>query len=867
MSKFRAIYRLALESDIASHTEVQDIHALWTSLHDDEGVPRFSLFNQGILAAFKDDLAIMLPVENGAYYYAHLGNNIAQLNGASMQDKKTSDFNEDVSAFLKEVYAFSAQIKKAVYACDESAIAAQVHCWHRFLFPFYDANNKIACIVTYLRPSSLRHQVWKSISDIVGLGVASLEPIRDKSGVIYDYLTIEAAGIKQFFGKDTPGSLNELLQRQISREEIELLSAPYDDGHCLLEETIDRRFNEKVTSLKLEVHSSNIGLILNLQDVTDIRQAQLSLVKRSEELKIAQKLGRIGGWRKEFKSKTYWWSQEIYDLLGLKPGAFVPTTEAKTALFQNDDAARTIEAMKCVLDDAKPRTLDVSAKRGDGAICYFTIHIELERDKVGNPIGFIGTIQDITARKEAEIQLEKLAYFDPLTSLPNRAMFKKELEHRVQVSMSSGKAFFLMLMDLDKFKEVNDSLGHSAGDALLERVARDLREIVPSHSLVARLGGDEFAILFQEQDNAVDIDDLASHIVMHCNDAFLLDQGEVQIGISIGIAEGLKDGIDGNALLKNADLALYNAKDNGRGRYSFYKNIMSDKADERMSLARDLKKALADDKLELHFQPLVAMASNKVMGFEALLRWNHPERGYVPPSEFIPVAESSSLICDLGFWAMTKACKTLKEWLDAGNAPVSMAVNVSAVQFWQSSFEDEVKEIIANAGIDPQLLTLEVTESVFLDQGNMRVRNCFQELARIGVNLAIDDFGTGYSSLGYLSEMPFEKLKIDRSFVTNVDQSPEKRKLLQGIVGLARGLGMTTVVEGAETLGEILVLKSLGCNFVQGFYYAKPQPFNAWSNMIKEIEGTAVKELPANLEKDPANNIAEDITDLMPLRA
>jgi diguanylate cyclase (GGDEF)-like protein len=523
--------------------------------------------------------------------------------------------------------------------------------------------------------------------------------------------------------------------------------------------------------------------------------------------------------------------------------------------------------MKCVVELGKPKTLDVAALRGDGTTGYFTIHIELERDKHSNPIGFIGTIQDISARKEAELQLEKLAYFDPLTSLPNRAMFKKELEHRIQVSLASGKPFYLLLMDLDKFKEVNDSLGHSAGDALLERVARDLREIVPSHSLVARLGGDEFAIIFQEQDHSIDIDDLASHLVMHCNDAFLLDQGEVQIGISIGISEGLKDGVDGNALLKNADLALYNAKDSGRGRYSFYKNVMSAKADDRMSLARDLKKALAENKLELHFQPLVAMASHKVIGFEALLRWNHPERGYIPPSEFIPIAESSSLICDLGFWAMTKACKTLKEWLDAGNTPVTMAVNVSAVQFWQSSFEDEVKEIIRSSGIDPKLLTLEVTESVFLDQSNLRVRNCFEELARLGVNLAIDDFGTGYSSLGYLSEMPFEKLKIDRSFVTNVDQSPEKRKLLQGIVGLARGLGMTTVVEGAETLGEILVLKSLGCNFVQGYYYAKPQPFEAWTSMIKEIEGTAVEEAPSNPEKIPLNNNADDISDLMPMRA
>jgi diguanylate cyclase (GGDEF)-like protein len=844
MPRIRAIYRMALEADIASHSDVKKLHRLWLSLHDNNGVPRMALLDQCSLNWCKDNLAIMLPVKNGSYYYAHLGENIANLNGSSIQGKKTSDFHPDFSAFLTEVYTSSATSHKVVYACDESAIAAQVHSWRRFLFPFYDDQGTIACVVTFLMPSSLRHEIWQSISTNVGLGVASLEPILDDKGNTFDFLLIEASGISNLLVTENPRTLNELLNRQLNTDEIKRLSdAP--PGQLLLSETIDLRSQSTIASLQVKIQASKVGLILNVQNITDVRNSQLLLEKRTEELKMAQKLGRIGGWRKELNSSTYWWSQEIYNLLRLKPGAFVPTPEAMAELYLEDDARRTAKMQKIVLDSGKPNNLDVAARRGDGSIGYFTIEIDLERDENNIAIGFFGTIQDITERKEAEIQLQKLAYFDPLTSLPNRAMFKKELEHRVQASLVSGNNFYLMLMDLDKFKEVNDSLGHAAGDALLERVARDLRELAPSHALVARLGGDEFAILFQSSETGLEVDDFATAIVMHCNEAFLLDQGEVNIGISIGISEGLKDGTDAMVLLKNADLALYSAKDGGRGRYHFYKNIMSDKADERMSLARDLKKALAEDNLELHFQPLVAMASQKVIGFEALLRWKHPERGYVPPSEFIPIAESSSLICDLGFWAMTKACETLKQWVDAGNAPLTMAVNVSAVQFWQSSFETEVKGIIASTGIDPTLLTLEVTESVFLDQGNARVKSCFEELAKLGVNLAIDDFGTGFSSLGYLSEMPFEKLKIDRSFVTNVDKNPDKRKLLQGIVGLARGLGMTTVVEGAETIGEILVLKSLGCNIVQGYYYAKPQPFHAWLNMIESIEGSAVPELPA----------------------
>jgi predicted signal transduction protein with EAL and GGDEF domain len=325
----------------------------------------------------------------------------------------------------------------------------------------------------------------------------------------------------------------------------------------------------------------------------------------------------------------------------------------------------------------------------------------------------------------------------------------------------------------------------------------------------------------------------------------LLDEGEAHIGVSIGIAEGVKDGAAVAQILKNADLALYSAKNGGRGRHHFYDAAMSDEAEGRISLGRDLKRALSEDALELHFQPIVALATRKVMGFEALLRWKHPLRGWVPPGEFIPIAESSSLICDIGFWVLNRACRAMKSWIDAGNPPLVIAVNVSAAQFWQSSFETEVKDILQKSGLPPDLLKLEVTEGIFVDSANKRVKDCFEALTALGVRLAIDDFGTGFSSLSYLSALPFSELKIDRSFVSGIDQAADKRKLLQGIVGLARGLNMATIIEGAETHGEVLMLQTLGCSLVQGYYFTRPQPFEAWAAMIAGIEETAEDVIPS----------------------
>jgi diguanylate cyclase (GGDEF)-like protein/PAS domain S-box-containing protein len=832
----RAVYRIAQDVDFAIDQDALSLLSHWRALKDARGRVPLALLQAPVLAAIRDNIEIMTPDGDGAFRYVHHGDELARAAGVKLGGRSTAEFRSDVAAFFLSSYGLAAESGEVVYAINESALVTPIHAWRRYHFPFHDDEGRVACIVGLVRPTMEQNRVWRAVSMTAGFGAGSLEPLRGPGGEVHDFMIIEAAGLAPLLFGRNPSTLGDLFGRVLEPPLVEaLLTASI--GERILSETIEVGSNDGRRDLLAQVHSSEIGLILNVRDVTEMTAAQQLIARRTAELKRAQILGRIAGWSMNLKEKTLYWSPEMIALLRLDPQTFKATPQSVNALYLEEDRKRAAEVQRRVLDTGVRASLDVSARRGDGTTGHYTLEFSADHAADGEVVGIFGTVQDITERKEAELMLEKLAYFDPLTGLPNRAMFKKELDHKVQAAVATGRSFHLMLMDLDNFKDVNDTLGHGAGDMLLVRVARMLRQAAPADALVARLGGDEFAILYQPHAGDPTVDRLANAIVMEAADPILLDDGEAHIGVSIGIAEGVKDGAAVAQLLKNADLALYSAKDAGRGRHHFYDPSMSGQAEDRISLGRDLKRALADDALDLHFQPIVALGSRTVVGFEALLRWRHPTRGYVPPAEFIPIAESSSLICDLGFWVLNRACRAMKAWIDAGNAPLVIAVNVSAVQFWQSSFETEVKDVLKSTGLPPELLKLEVTESVFVDSGNKRVRDCFHGLADIGVKLAIDDFGTGFSSLSYLSALPFSELKIDRSFVTGIDMAADRQKLLQGIVGLARGLNMSTIIEGAETLGEVLMLQGLGCNLVQGYFFARPQPFEAWPEMIASIEG------------------------------
>jgi diguanylate cyclase (GGDEF)-like protein/PAS domain S-box-containing protein len=577
-----------------------------------------------------------------------------------------------------------------------------------------------------------------------------------------------------------------------------------------------------------------------------LRSTESILQHRSDQLVEAQLLGKIGDWSYRFGESTISWAPELYDLLGYDAESFGCSHAAVMAGYVGDSARHVLESQAEVIRTGEPRGVDVKFRRGDGSIGDFVVKSKVLRNENGLTVGFSGTIQDISDRKAAEERLESLAYYDPLTGLANRALFRREINDVLTRCGRTGSFAALLLLDLDRFKEVNDSLGHAAGDELLGKIGHLISRKLESIHFLARLGGDEFAIIVPEIADRAAVQVLALEVIAAVSGPIMLDRGEVNIGTSIGIATIPHDGTTLNDLQRNADLALYRAKEEGRGRFKFFDAAMCVAAQSKMAMARDLRRAISENTgLDVHYQPQVDLSTGRVMGYEALMRWTHPTLGNVSPAEFIPIAESSQLICDIGLWILRQAAVQAKAWLDAGETPREMAVNVSAAQIWHTDFVYDVLRILEDTGLPPHLLCLELTESLLADHAEGRVRTVLTELKRLGVTLALDDFGTDYSSLGYLTQLPFDKLKIDRIFIDGIADSGRARKLLEGIIALGRGLNMTIVAEGAEKPDEIEILRGFNCDIVQGFIFARPSIAAEALAFAHKLDGNPAGALPA----------------------
>jgi diguanylate cyclase (GGDEF)-like protein/PAS domain S-box-containing protein len=579
-----------------------------------------------------------------------------------------------------------------------------------------------------------------------------------------------------------------------------------------------------------------IGYRGTATDITTLREAERLLTHRTMALREAHRMGKIGTWSYRLGDERATWTAECYMLFGLDPDTFDTTHQNVLRSFVGDGAERLVEMQRQVIRTQSTATIDVQALRADGTSADLAMTCKPETDASGAVIGIIGTVQDISERKEAQRQLEALAYHDPLTGLANRALLKRELAGTIDSCFRRGTAGALLLIDLDRFKEVNDSLGHAAGDELLGKVGLILRAELGPKAFIARLGGDEFAVLPDRNTPAHEVELLADQLVDRLSGPIDLTEGEAFIGATIGIAHLPRDGASVDEAMRNADLALYMAKEAGRGRSMVFAPSYALAVEQRLDLARHLRRAVEMGTLHAHYQPQVELPSRRVTGFEALLRWNHPERGSISPSEFIPIAESSGLIVDLGLWILREACVQARSWLDQGFPPRSVSVNVSPAQFWNMDFETAVSAVLAETGLPAHLLCLELTESLFVDHTEHRISRTLTALSALGVRLALDDFGSGYSSLGYLTRLPFDRLKVDRSFVDGIAARPEKRKLLGGIVALSRGLGMTVVAEGAEREAEIAVLSELECDCVQGFVFSRPVPPDLAQSVAQAIE-------------------------------
>lgn len=440
------------------------------------------------------------------------------------------------------------------------------------------------------------------------------------------------------------------------------------------------------------------------------------------------------------------------------------------------------------------------------------------RDSAGNFAGFRGSGTDITKMRRSAQDNSKLATYDSLTGLLNRFRMSKLLETTLSAFAPQKRAFAVILIDLDRFKQVNDTLGHPAGDALLKQVAERLIRAIGDREKISRLGGDEFQILLPDIEDRSVLGEIAEKIIRTLSHPYSVDGCRCIIGASVGIAVSPFDGQTSEDLVRNADLALYAAKGSGRGRFRFYSSDLLQAAEDRRILEEDLRDALAKDQMWLAYQPVVDSKTNIVSGFEALLRWNHPERGPISPSLFIPIAEEASLIGALGEWALHTACDEAARW----PGKLKVAVNVSPRQFATGVLPKIVESALSRSGLAPSRLELEITEGVFL-QDSADTDSIFAALKKLGVRLALDDFGTGYSSLGYLKTAPFDRIKIDQSFVKGATEPGSRNgAIIAAIVALADALGMETTAEGIETLDQLALIRSLCVSHVQGFVYSQP---------------------------------------------
>jgi diguanylate cyclase (GGDEF)-like protein/PAS domain S-box-containing protein len=441
----------------------------------------------------------------------------------------------------------------------------------------------------------------------------------------------------------------------------------------------------------------------------------------------------------------------------------------------------------------------------------------IEEPMIGG--GWVATLEDITAWREAQEKLAYLAHHDPLTSLPNRTKFREDLEQTLRLVNRDGRVAVLCL-DLDHFKEINDSLGHPIGDDLLKDVACRLRTSVREGDTVARLGGDEFAIVQAGADlQASESSSLAERLVEIVGAPYVIQGHQLNIGVSIGIAFAPNDGEDPDQLLKNADMALYRAKEDGRGTYRFFEPGMDARAQARRLLEIDLRAALTRDEFEVHYQPIHDLNTDQITAFEALIRWKHPLRGMISPMDFIPLAEETGLITQLGDWILRRACMDAAAW----SREVRVAVNLSPVQFKNSNLVQSVISALAASGLAPARLELEITESVLLQDSEMTLA-ALHKLRSFGVKISMDDFGTGYSSLSYLRSFPFDKIKIDRSFVQELATRDDSMAIVRAVTGLGKSLGISIVAEGVETTEQLGLLRTEGCTEVQGFLFSRPRP-------------------------------------------
>ena len=560
------------------------------------------------------------------------------------------------------------------------------------------------------------------------------------------------------------------------------------------------------------------------------------LQQNERRLSNAQRIGEMGDWEWDLRADLVTPSPQAWRIVGHVGDESRVTAERFFSAVHADDALRLQGACERATEQGDGFAIDHRIVMADGTVRHVHQQVELiERSADGQAARLAGAVHDVTRRKDAEEQIRRLAYYDPLTGLPNRLLFIEQLGKALAQAERYQRRLSVMFVDLDNFKRVNDTLGHPAGDELLrlaaERLAGALRandsvaRVSPGgpdgpdddhpHS-IARLGGDEFIVLITDVQSAQDPATVARRLVATLAEPLIIQGTEVFVGGSVGVASFPEDGNDIDTLLMNADTAMYRAKEAGRGGFQLYDRSMNERALERLQLESSLRRALERDEFVLHYQPRVDVVSGRIVGAEALIRWQHPERGLLQPADFVPLVESAGLVIPIGEWAIRTVCKQSAAWMAVGLEPIPVAVNLASTHLRERGLPALVAAALQSHGVPARCLELEVTESILLADPELSLVIA-QQLSEMGVHLAIDDFGTGYSSLSYLKKLPITALKIDRSFVRDLDSDPDDEAIVTAIIALAHSLKLKVIAEGVETPAQLAFLQSLGCDEYQGF--------------------------------------------------
>ena len=687
------------------------------------------------------------------------------------------------------------------------------------------------------------------------MSVAAIEPVNDEFRTVFEHAGVGMAitGVDDVFVR-----VNHKFARMLGYDVDEILGLESDrftpDEHraarqqrkralvsgaarevtsekCLICKDGSNVWVSVVTSLLRGADGRPQHFLSVVQDISARRAAELALRESEEKFRqLADNIPEIFWITDARQRKLHYLSPGFETLTGTRLADVMRRPRSWLQVVHPDDRERVRLARKALPESEY--NIEYRIVLADSSVRWVHDQAFPVRDATGRVYRIAGIGADVTQRKEAEEKLVYLAHYDGLTGLPNRVLFLDRLQQTFARSQRRGLLAAVMFLDLDRFKVVNDTLGHGVGDELLRHVAQRLAGCVRHGDTVCRFSGDEFVLIVNDLHEAEAATHIAQKVLQAFGDPFRIASHEIFVTTSVGISMYPSDCDDGQTLLKNADTAMYRAKESGRNNYQFYTREMNARAMDRLQLENSLRHALERDEFRLHYQPKTCLHTGRVTGLEALLRWARPGHGLVPPAEFVPLLEDTGLIVPVGEWVIAEACRQIQSWQRSGRTPLSIAINISARQFAARNLGEIIKRVLDEYDADPRYLELELTESLLMVNTEEAVRT-LEYLKSLGLRLSIDDFGTGYSSLSYLKRFPIDSLKIDRSFIDEITTDVDDATITRAVIGMAHNLGLKVVAEGVETEEQLAFLSANGCDEAQGFYFARPQ-----------TAGDAVKWLP-----------------------